>query len=133
MIKINDKTLKALKEQLETIQENGIYNVGFFFGIFKEIPADELLYYAEKAIQDGLVDHKIKDETLKDIALQAYLDDLNPDDENDLKEFSLICKYFLSYNAFKKYTKQKNKLKGRTISPLYLYIITPAARLPLLL
>jgi len=105
MIKINDKTLKALKEQLETIQENGIYNVGFFFGIFKEIPADELLYYAEKAIQDGLVDHKIKDETLKDIALQAYLDDLNPDDENDLKEFSLICKYFLSYNAFKKIYK----------------------------
>ena len=102
MIKINDKTLEALKEQLETIQENGIYNVGFFFGIFKEIPADELLYYAEKAIQDGLVDHKIKDNTLKDIALQTYLDDLNPDDEDDLKEFSLICKYFLSYNAFKK-------------------------------
>lgn len=107
MIKINDKTLKALKEQLETIQENGIYNVGFFFGIFKEIPADELLYYAEKAIQDGLVDYKIKDEILKDIALQAYLDDLNPDDENDLKEFSLICKYFLSYNAFKKNIRSK--------------------------
>lgn len=107
MIKINDKTLKALKEQLETIQENGIYNVGFFFGIFKEIPADELLYFAEKAIQDGLVDYKIKDETLKDIALQAYLDDLNPDDENDLKEFSLICKYFLSYNAFKKIYEAK--------------------------
>lgn len=102
MIKINDKTLEALKEQLETIQENGIYNVGFFFGIFKEIPADELLYYAEKAIQDGLVDYKIKDGTLKDITLQTYLDDLNPDDEDDLKEFSLICKYFLSYNAFKK-------------------------------
>lgn len=51
MIKINDKTLKALKEQLETIQENGIYNVGFSLGIFDKIPADELLWYAEKAIQ----------------------------------------------------------------------------------
>lgn len=102
MIKINDKTLGALKEQLKTIQENGIYNVGFFFGIFKEIPADELLYYAEKAIQNGLVNYNIKDETLKDIALQAYLDDLDPNDEDNLAEFSLICKYFLSYNAFKK-------------------------------
>ena len=102
MIKINDKTLGALKEQLETIQENGIYNVGFFFGIFKEIPADELLYYAEKAIQNGLVNYNIEDDTLKDIALQAYIDDFNPDDEDCLKEFSLVCKYFLNYNAFKK-------------------------------
>lgn len=102
MIKINDKTLEALKEQLETIQENGIYNVGFSLGIFDKIPADELLWYAEKAIQNGLVNYNIKDETLKDIALQAYIDDLNPDDEDCLKEFSLICKYFLSYNAFKK-------------------------------
>ena len=35
MIKINDKTLKALKEQLETIQENGIYNVGFVFELLE--------------------------------------------------------------------------------------------------
>lgn len=102
MIKINDKTIEALKEQLETIQENGIYNVGFFWGVFDKIPADELLYFAEKAIQDGLVDHNIKDGTLKDIALQAYIDDLNPNEEDNLAEFSLICKYFLNYNAFKK-------------------------------
>mgnify|MGYP006867404952 CR=1 FL=1 len=48
---MNNKTLEALKEQLETIQENGIYNVGFSLGIFNKIPADELLWYAEKAIQ----------------------------------------------------------------------------------
>jgi hypothetical protein len=102
MIKINDKTLKALKEQLETIQENGIYNVGFSLGIFDKIPAGELLWYAEKAIQNGLVNYSIKDETLKDIALQAYLDDLDPNDKDNLAEFSLVCKYFLNYNAFKK-------------------------------
>lgn len=102
MIKINDKTLKALKEQLETIQENGIYNVGFSLNVFTKIDAEELLYYAEEAIQDGLVDHNIKDGTLKDIALQAFLDDLNSNDKNDLAEFSLICDYFLNYSAFKK-------------------------------
>ena len=104
---MNNKTKEALKEQLETIQENGIYNIGFSFGIFDKIPADELLWYAEKVIQDGLINHNIKDGTLKDIALQTYLDDLNPDDEDDLKEFSLICKYFLSYNAFKKIYEAK--------------------------
>lgn len=102
MIKLNDKTLGALKEQLETIQENGIYNVGFSLGIFDKIPADELLWYAEKAIQNGLVNYSIKDETLKDIALQAYLDDLDPNDKDNLADFSLICKYFLNYNALKK-------------------------------
>ena len=102
MIKINNKTLGALKEQLETIQENGIYNVGFYSSVFDKILAGKLLYFAEKAIQDGLVNHNIKDGTLRDIALQAYLDDLDPNEEDNLAEFSLICKYFLNYNAFKK-------------------------------
>ena len=64
-----------------------------------------LLELIENEIQLGSIDQHIKVNDLQMIALQLYIDDLDLNDEDDLREFRELYQYFNNLNTYNKVLK----------------------------
>ena len=95
----------ALQAQLKELQEEGIFNAGYSYDVFKKLNTPWLFELVENEIQLGSIDKYIKTNGLQMIALQLYIDDLDLNDEDDLKEFREIYQYFNNLNTYNKVLK----------------------------
>lgn len=95
----------ALQAQLKELQEEGIFNAGYSYDVFKKLNTPWLFELVENEIQLGSIDKYIKTNDLQMIALQLYIDDLDLNDEDDLKEFREIYQYFNNLNTYNKVLK----------------------------
>lgn len=102
---MDDNIKIALQAQLKELQEEGIFNAGYSYGIFKRLDIPWLLELIENEIQLGSIDQHIKTNDLQMIALQLYIDDLNLNDEDDLREFRELYQYFNNLNTYNKVLK----------------------------
>ena len=102
---MDDNVKIALQAQLKELQEEGIFNAGYSYDIFKRLDIPWLLELIENEIQLGSIDQHIKVNDLQMIALQIYIDDLNLNDEDDLKEFRELYQYFNNLNTYNKVLK----------------------------
>lgn len=101
-----DNNIKiALQAQLKELQEEGILNAGYSYDIFKKLDTPWLFELVENEIQLGSIDKYIKTNDLQMIALQLYIDNLNLNDEDDLKDFREIHQYFNNLNTYNKVLK----------------------------
>lgn len=102
---MDDNIKIALQAQLKELQEEGILNAGYSYDIFKKLDTLWLLELVENEIQLGSIDQHIKTNDLQMIALQLYIDNLNLNDEDDLREFREIYQYFNNLNTYNKVLK----------------------------
>ena len=72
---------------------------------FKRLDIPWLLELIENEIQLGSINQYIKTNDLQMIALQLYIDDLDLNNEDDLKEFREIYQYFNNLNTYNKVLK----------------------------
>ena len=101
-----DNNIKiALQAQLKELQEEGILNAGYSYDIFKKLDTPWLLELIENEIQLGAIDMHIKSNDLQMIALQLYIDNLDFNDEDDLREFRELYQYFNNLNTYNKVLK----------------------------
>ena len=100
ILDMSENTKKALQAQLQEIKEYGTLNTGYYWNVFKKIDLQWAFNLLEENIQNGLIDKNIKNNTLMDIALQLYIDDINEDDENDLIDFSNFNDEFMNYSTY---------------------------------
>lgn len=102
---MDDNIKIALQAQLEELQEEGIFNAGYSYDIFKKLDTLWLLELIENEIQLGSIDQHIKVNDLQMIALQIYIDNLDLNDEDDLREFRELYQYFNNLNTYNKVLK----------------------------
>ena len=102
---MDDNIKIALQAQLKELQEEGILNAGYSYDVFKKLDTIWLLELVENEIQLGSIDKYIKTNDLQMIALQLYIDNLNLNDEDDLREFREIYQYFNNLNTYNKVLK----------------------------
>lgn len=102
---MDDNIKIALQAQLKELQEEGIFNAGYSYDIFKRLDIPWLLELIENEIQLGSIDQHIKTNDLQMIALQLYIDNLDINDEDDLREFRDIYQYFNNLNTYNKVLK----------------------------
>ena len=102
---MDDNIKIALQAQLKELQEEGIFNAGYSYDIFKRLDIPWLLELIENEIQLGSIDQHIKVNDLQMIALQLYIDNLNLNDEDDLREFRELYQYFNNLNTYNKVLK----------------------------
>ena len=102
---MDDNIKIALQAQLEELQEEGIFNAGYSYDIFKKLDTLWLLELIENEIQLGSIDQHIKVNDLQMIALQLYIDNLDFNDEDDLREFRELYQYFNNLNTYNKVLK----------------------------
>lgn len=102
---MDDNIKIALQAQLKELQEEGIFNAGYSYDIFKRLDIPWLLELIENEIQLGSIDQHIKTNDLQIIALQLYIDNLDINDEDDLREFRDIYQYFNNLNTYNKVLK----------------------------
>ena len=102
---MDDNIKIALQAQLKELQEEGIFNAGYSYDIFKRLDIPWLLELIENEIQLGSIDQHIKVNDLQMIALQLYIDNLDFNDEDDLKEFRELYQYFNNLNTYNKVLK----------------------------
>lgn len=97
---MSENTKKALQAQLKEIKEYGVVNTGYYWDVFKKINIQWAFNLLEENIQNGLINRNIKNNTLMDIALQLYIDDIDENDENDLIDFSNFNDDFMNYSTY---------------------------------
>ena len=97
---MDDNIKIALQAQFKELQEEGIFNAGYSYDIFKRLDIPWLLELIENEIQLGSIDQHIKVNDLQMIALQLYIDNLDLNDEDDLKEFRELHQYFNNLNTY---------------------------------
>ena len=97
---ISEKEKKALQAQLQEIKEYGTLNIGYYWDVFKKIDIQWAFNLLEENIQNGLIDKNIKNNTLMDMALQLYINDIDEDDENDLEDFADFNNCFMNYSIY---------------------------------
>lgn len=102
---MDDNIKIALQAQLKELQEEGIFNAGYSYDVFEKLYTPWLFELVENEIQLGSIDKYIKTNDLQMIALQLYIDDLDLNDEDDLKEFREIYQYFNNLNTYNKVLK----------------------------
>lgn len=102
---MDDNIKIALQAQLKELQEEGILNAGYSYDIFEKLYTPWLFELIENEIQLGSIDQHIKTNDLQMIALQLYIDNLNLNDEDDLREFREIYQYFNNLNTYNKVLK----------------------------
>lgn len=102
---MDDNIRIALQAQLKELQEEGIFNAGYSYDIFKKLDTLWLLELIENEIQLGSIDQHIKVNDLQMIALQLYIDNLDLNDEDDLREFRELYQYFNNLNTYNKVLK----------------------------
>lgn len=102
---MDDNIKIALQAQLKELQEEGIFNAGYSYDIFKRLDIPWLLELIENEIQLGSIDQHIKSNDLQMIALQLYIDNLDFNDEDDLREFRELYQYFNNLNTYNKVLK----------------------------
>ena len=102
---MDDNIKIALQAQLKELQEEGIFNAGYSYDIFKKLDTLWLLELIENEIQLGSIDQHIKVNDLQMIALQIYIDNLDLNDEDDLREFRELYQYFNNLNTYNKVLK----------------------------
>lgn len=102
---MDDNIKIALQAQLKELQEEGIFNAGYSYDIFKKLDTLWLLELIENEIQLGSIDQHIKINDLQMIALQIYIDNLDLNDEDDLREFRELYQYFNNLNTYNKVLK----------------------------
>lgn len=102
---MDDNIKIALQAQLKELQEEGILNAGYSYDIFKKLDIPWLLELIENEIQLGSIDQHIKVNDLQIIALQLYIDNLDLNDEDDLREFRELHQYFNNLNTYNKVLK----------------------------
>ena len=102
---MDDNIKIALQAQLKELQEEGILNAGYSYDIFKKLDTLWLLELVENEIQLGSIDQHIKVNDLQMIALQIYIDNLDLNDEDDLREFRELYQYFNNLNTYNKVLK----------------------------
>lgn len=102
---MDDNVKIALQAQLKELQEEGIFNAGYSYDIFKKLDIPWLLELIENEIQLGSIDQYIKVNDLQMIALQLYIDNLDLNDEDDLREFRELYQYFSNLNTYNKVLK----------------------------
>lgn len=102
---MDDNIKIALQAQLKELQEEGILNAGYSYDVFKKLDTLWLLELVENEIQLGSIDQHIKVNDLQMIALQIYIDNLDLNDEDDLREFRELYQYFNNLNTYNKVLK----------------------------
>ena len=102
---MDDNIKIALQAQLKELQEEGVFNAGYSYDVFKRLDTPWLLDLVENEIQLGSIDKYIKTNDLQMIALQLYIDDLDLNNEDDLREFREIYQYFNNLNTYNKVSK----------------------------
>ena len=102
---MDDNIKIALQAQLKELQEEGILNAGYSYDIFEKLYTPWLFELIENEIRLGSIDQHIKTNDLQMIALQLYIDNLNLNDEDDLREFREIYQYFNNLNTYNKVLK----------------------------
>lgn len=102
---MDDNVKIALQAQLKELQEEGVFNAGYSYDIFKKLDTLWLLELVENEIQLGSIDKYIKTNDLQMIALQLCIDDLDWNDEDNLKEFRELYQYFNNLNTYNKVLK----------------------------
>lgn len=102
---MDDNVKIALQAQLKELQQEGVLNAGYSYDIFKKLDTPWLLELVENEIQLGSIDQHIKVNDLQMIALQLYIDNLDFNDEDDLREFRELYQYFNNLNTYNKVLK----------------------------
>ena len=102
---MDDNIKIALQAQLKELQEEGIFNAGYSYDVFKKLDIPWLLELIENEIQLGSICRHIKVNDLQMIALQIYIDNLDLNDEDDLREFRELYQYFNNLNTYNKVLK----------------------------
>lgn len=102
---MDDNIKIALQAQLKELQEEGVFNAGYSYDVFKKLDTPWLFELVENEIQLGSIDKYIKTNDLQMIALQLYIDDLDFNDEDDLRNFRNIYQYFNNLNTYNKVLK----------------------------
>lgn len=102
---MDDNIKIALQAQLKELQEEGILNAGYSYDIFKRLDIPWLLELIKNEIQLGSIDQHIKVNDLQMIALQLYIDNLDFNDGDDLREFRELYQYFNNLNTYNKVLK----------------------------
>lgn len=102
---MDDNIKIALQAQLKELQEEGILNAGYSYDVFKKLDTLWLLELIENEIQLGSIDQHIKVNDLQMIALQIYIDNLDLNNEDDLREFRELYQYFNNLNTYNKVLK----------------------------
>ena len=97
---ISEKEKEALQAQLQEIKEYGTLNTGYYWDVFKKIDIQWAFNLLEENIQNGLIDKNIKNNTLMDMALQLYINDIDENDENDLEDFADFNDCFMNYSTY---------------------------------
>lgn len=97
---MSENTKKALQAQLKEIKEYGVVNTGYYWNVFKKINNYWMFSLLEDAINDGLISRKLKRDELMHFALQLYIDDINDNDENDLKDFENFHDELMNFSTY---------------------------------
>lgn len=97
---ISEKEKKALQTQLQEIKEYSTLNTGYYWDVFKKIDIQWAFNLLEENVQNGSIDKNIKNNTLMDMALQLYIDDIDENDENDLEDFADFNDCFMNYSTY---------------------------------
>ena len=97
---MSENTKKALQAQLQEIKEYGTLNTGYYWNIFKKIDLQYAFNLLEENIQNGLIDENIKNNTLMDMTLQLYIDNIDENDENDLIDFLEFNDELMNFSTY---------------------------------
>lgn len=88
---------EALQKQITELQREGIMTIGYSNTVFNHLDTSWLLTILEQAIENGIINQNIKRGELKEMALQFYIDDIDIDDNWDLKDFRNFNEHFMNY------------------------------------
>lgn len=91
---------KALQAQIKEIQEEGVRNVGYWYGVFGELDISYLFELLADVINNNSFSRDIKGSQLMDIALQSYIDDIDLEDDLDLMDFAKFNTYFMNHRTY---------------------------------
>lgn len=109
---LSDNEKKALQAQLEEIKEYGTLNTGYYWNVFKKIDIQWMFNLLEDNVQNGSIDKNVKNNTLMDMALQLYINDIDENDENDLEDFSEFNDEFMNYSTYEVTLEELEKNNG---------------------
>lgn len=87
---------KALQAQIKEIQEEGVRNVGYWYGVFGELDISCLFELLADVICNNFFSREIKGSQLMDVALQSYIDDI----DLDLMDFAKFNTYFMNHRTY---------------------------------
>lgn len=91
---------KALQAQIKEIQEEGVRNVGYWYGVFGELDISCLFELLADVICNNFFSREIKGSQLMDLALQSYIDDIDLEDDLDLMDFARFNTYFMNHRTY---------------------------------